>query len=78
MTREKLNELKRRYNALLSKERKLAAYLENGDISPDERIEVEPEVSKIENALGGLLLEIENLGGTYTDRDVIRGFEFDE
>lgn len=70
MADAQLLQLKIQYNALLTREKKAEAYLDNHDIPLRERERWLPKFNEIMAQLNELLLKINN----FTSDDVVNGF----
>lgn len=63
------------YNQLIKREKKGAAYLDNPNIPLDEREAMIPAFIKIIEGLDRILNALQQKGVTFTDDEVLNGFE---
>jgi hypothetical protein len=66
-------ELKQQYNTLLMRQYKGQVYLD--DTSKPDREKWLPEYQKVVEELNGILSELQRLGVTVTEREVLGGFD---
>lgn len=68
-------ELKKKYNAFIQRHNKALKYLDNNQIDIDERENHIQAYKKILDELNSIIDELNKLGISYTDENILNGFE---
>lgn len=69
-----IKQTKQQYNTLIKRYKKYEEFVENPNISMEDKYKWVPEAKLLINQLGGLLVKLKDLEVMYTHEEVLNGF----